>query len=274
MTESNLPSFERPPLIETATSVQFMQLSKLSNAQVALFWDHKLRSEYPEHAYAEPIVSQSEQFSELPRKRPQFPMLKVGPFPPARLQMISKDKYRMVQMQNDRLVFNWRQLDKGTYPRWQETRGQFICALSKFREFLKEENIGELKPSQWEVTYVNHFLAGEDWKSPDDWEGLVPGLIGTGIKLPQLEKESLSTSIHFEIQPRKGRLHVELNHGFRSIEDKETEILILQLVARGPIESEDERDLMDGLDLGRSVIVKAFVELTGAEAQNRWGYKK
>ena len=31
---------------------------------------------------------------------------------------------------------------------------------------------------------------------------------------------------------------------------------------------------MDGLDLGRSVIVKAFVELTGAEAQNRWGYKK
>lgn len=274
MTESALPSFERPPLIETATSVQFTQLSALSNAQIALFWDHKLRSEYPEHAYAEPIMSQSEQFSERPRKRPQFPMLRMGPFPPARLQMISKDKYRMVQMQNDRLVFNWRQLDKGAYPRWQETREQFIRALLKFREFLNEENIGELKPNQWEVTYVNHILAGEDWKSPDDWEKLVPGLVGAGLKLPQLEKESLSTRIQLAIKPRKGRLHIELNHGFQSTEDEETEILTLQLVARGPVESEDETELMDGLDLGRSVIVRAFAELTGIEAHNRWGREK
>lgn len=263
MTESRLPSFERPPLIETATSVQFGQLSRLSNAQVALFWDHKLRREYPDHTYTGPISAQSEQFSELPRKRPQFPMLKVGSFPPARLQMMSEDNYRMVQMQNDRLVFNWRRLDKGVYPRWKETR-----------EFLKEENIGELKPNQWEVTYVNHFLAGEDWKSSDDWVGLVPGLIGAGLKMPQLEQESLSVGIHLEIKPRKGRLHVELNHGFRSTEDEETEILTLQLVARGPVESEDESELMNGLDLGRSVIVRAFAELTGDEAHKRWGLEK
>ncbi|MCH8822647.1 MAG: TIGR04255 family protein [Planctomycetes bacterium] len=261
-------------MIETATSVQFIQLSGLSNAQVALFWDHKLRSDYPEHTNTGPISSQSEQFSELPRKRPQFPILKVGAFPPARLQMMSKDNHQMVQMQNDRLVFNWRRLDKGTYPRWKMTREKFRDALSKFREFLKEENIGELKPKQWEVTYVNHFLAGEDWKSPDDWEALVPGLIGTGIKLPQLEKESLGTRIQLEIKPRKGRLHVELNHGFRSTEDEETEILTLQLVARGPVESEDETELMNGLDLGRSVIVRAFAELTGAEAHKRWGREK
>lgn len=274
MTESRLPSFERPPLIETATSVQFIQLSRLSNAQVALFWDQKLRSEYPEHTYTGSITPQSEQFSELPRKRPQFPMLKVGSFPPARLQMMSEDNYRMVQMQNDRLVFNWRRLDKGVYPRWKETREKFCDTLSKFREFLKEERIGELKPNQWEVTYVNHFLAGEDWKSSDDWVGLVPGLIGAGLKMPQLEQESLSVGIHLEIKPRKGRLHIELNHGFMSTEDVETEILTLQLVARGPIESEDETELMDGLDLGRSVIVRAFFELTGAEAHKRWGLEK
>src|ERR1035437_8819995 len=112
----DLPSFKKPPVIETAISVQFKSVDGLTNAHLGLFWDRHLREAYPKVVDAELITPQTEVFGENIRRRLRLPSFRIGPSEAAmRLQMISEDDQTMVQIQNGRLVFTWRKMKDGAY---------------------------------------------------------------------------------------------------------------------------------------------------------------
>jgi uncharacterized protein (TIGR04255 family) len=263
-------SFQNPPLIETATSVQFNPLPKLGNAMLALLWNEQFRDEYPRPHDAEPIEPQVERFGEGPPPRVQS-MFRIGPFPGSRLMMVSDDDHWMIQGQNGRIVFNWRKLGTGEYPRWEETLPRFEQAYQKLKQFVEAQKLGSIEPDQWEVTYANHLVQGADWKTPQDWPNLVPGVMGKPKTVEGLCTESATGALHLEIEPRRGRLHVELEHGVRRVGDKTEQILVLQLTARGVVEQRDDASLIAGLNLGHSSIVNTFVQITGESAHARWG---
>jgi uncharacterized protein (TIGR04255 family) len=263
-------SFRNPPLIETATSVQFNPLPKLGNAMLAMLWNEHFRDEYPRPHDAEPIEPQVERFGDGPPPRVQ-PMFRIGPFPGSRLMMASDDDHWMVQAQNGRIVFNWRKLGTGEYPRWEETLPRFEQAYGKLKDFLDSQKIGSIEPDQWEVTYANHLVQGEDWQTPADWPNLVPGILGRPRTVEGLHVESATGALHLEIEPQRGRLHVELEHGVRGAGDRIEQILVLQLTARGFVEQRDDASLIAGLNLGRSLIVNTFVQITGDSAHAKWG---
>ena len=147
-----LPSFRNPPVIETALSVQFQPLKRMSNAHLGLFWN-RVRETSPKLQAADPIEPQIERFgTELPRAR--FPQLRIAAsHPAARLRMSSEDGHVMLQLQNGRLVFNWRRLDGGNeYPRWTQVEPQFQAALRELTAFAETEELGAIEPNQWEVT--------------------------------------------------------------------------------------------------------------------------
>jgi len=263
-------SFRNPPLIETATSVQFNPLPKLGNAMLALLWNEQFRDEYPRPHDAGPIEPQVERFEEGPPPRIQS-VFRFGSFPGARLMMASDDNHWMVQAQNGRIVFNWRKLGTGEYPRWEQTLPRFEHAYQKLKRFVEARKIGSIEPDQWEVTYANHLVQGADWQTPQDWAQLVPGVVGCPRAVEGLRMESATGGLHLEIEPRRGRLHVELEHGVRRIGEKNEQILVLQLTARGNVEQGDDASLIAGLNLGRSLIVQTFVQITGEAAHARWG---
>lgn len=271
---NRLPEFERPPLVETATSVQFNELPKLTNALIAVFWDRHLRTEYPQAEETHPIEHQFERFTEQPGERPRFPRMKLVPFPPSRLQMTTADGHRMVQVQNGRLVLNWRRLSGGVYPRWSTTFPLLQRAMGQLRQFLSAEGIGELEPNQWEVVYVNHLPRGIEWSKPHDWPALLPGLFGHMVSLPNLGTESASAGLRLEIQPRAGRLHVDANYGISGSPEEGVEVLSLQFTARGAVDLGNTDGYTNGLNLGRSVIVQTFAAITGSEAHQRWGRRQ
>ena len=82
----------------------------------------------------------------------------------------------------------------------------------------------------------------------------------------------MRTTWHYEIEPNRGRLHVDVQSAKRESEE-EAEILIMKLTARGPIATTSDSILGDGLNFGHEAIVRAFKEITGAPA-HQYGEEK
>jgi uncharacterized protein (TIGR04255 family) len=265
----DLPSFKNPPLIETAMSVQFKPVEGFTNAHLGLFWN-QLRDEYPKVEDAQPIVSQEELFDDkIQRVRlPRFRI--VAGEAASRLQMSSRDGRTMVQLQNGRLVFNWRRMENERYPHWNEVHSKFEAAITVLRAFLGDQNLKDIEPKQWEVTYVNHLLKGRDWNEPADWSLLVPGLLGAIPNARTAAIESLGCNYRFLLPDKAGRLHIDLYHGMTSTEVDGIEVLVLQLTARGSLDSAGGRDISAGLAIGHAAIVRKFAEVTGPQAQKNW----
>lgn len=264
-----LPSYRDPPVVETALSVQFKPVKGLRNAHLGLFWQ-QVRDDFPTVNDAEPIESQEETFGGHRQRLPSF-RFATG-HQGARLQMEARDGHMMIQLQNGRLVYNWRRLDDGRYPRWDQVHPGFQNALTRFGSFLEAESLPRVEPTQWEVTYVNKFIRGREWQISAEWMDVIPGLIGTATHLRTASLETVRTSWHFVLPERAGRLHVDLTHGFAGPEEDAEEFLILQLTTRGGIDEEKGHGLNWGLNTGRKAIVRAFSEITGKAVQaTTWG---
>lgn len=258
-------------MVETAVSVQFKPLPTFSNAHLGLFWA-RVRADYPNKSDADPIEPQTERFGSEAVRQPRLPTFRIVPSQAAaRLQMSSASGDTMIQLQNGRLVFNWRRLPSGVYPRWAKVRPAFDNAVNKLNEFVAEEKIGAIQPNQWEVTYVNHLIKGREWSSPDTLNRVVPGLVGGAVRPPVGSLETLACNWHVCLPQNLGRLHIDLFHGFAGLEDGAPEILSLQLTARGGIQPESGHDLGSGLELGRSAIVTMFNAITSQEMHVLWG---
>ncbi len=268
--ESELPTFKKPPLVETAIGVQFQVIDGLKNAHLATFWQ-SIRDDFPKIFDVELLPEQIESFGEQARRMSRFPSFRIGSSGgAARMQMASLDDQEMVQVQNGRLVFNWRQTPGGEYPRWRRVFPRFTAHLGKFSKVLAENGLGRMTPVQWEVVYVNHLTKGRDWSSPMDWPMLLPGLIGDVSKISVGALESIGYSAHIGLPQARGRVHMDLYNGFSGIEGNAPETLVFQITARGGLLEPRLDSVYDGLQLGHVAIVQTFCDLTGREAQAGW----
>lgn len=222
-----------------------------------------------------PLIEPSfEHFGDGEAWGPPSGQLKLTRNPSARVQIRNGAADRMIQVQNGRLHYNWLGKTGGPYPRYQAVKPEFDDVLRRFKEFLADENLKELRPNQWEVTYVNHLPKGTVWRSPNDWRNVLVGVPGPGPDAGFVRLESFGGECHFEIEPKLGRLHIRAGHARIGSEATE-EILLLTLTARGPVSAQaDEGLTLDGgLDLGREAIVKTFGEITSESAQAFWGLR-
>jgi len=266
-----LPKFRNPPVVETVLGVQFKPLPRFGNWHLGAFYAGLDREVWPEVTEAPPLRLQHETFGEQAIVEPGF-RLEMVPQAPLRLKIRDRDGVRMIQVQNGRLHYNWLNWltteQERQYPTYPKVRPEFDEAWLRFREFLDHERVGPVITDQWEVTYLNHIPKETVWNTAEDWSFLFPQLLGAADKLQAATLENASGDWRFEIEPRRGRLHVELRQGLKPGGDRR-EILVLKLTARGPIE-EGGLSLDDGLNLGRETIVKSFKEITSEKAHEYW----
>jgi uncharacterized protein (TIGR04255 family) len=269
-----LPDYDNPPVVETVLGVQFERLLRFKNAHLGAFWKTLDADEWPVVQDAPPLAPQFERF-EKPAPWAKGVQLQLTQDPANRLQIKNKDGDRMIQLQNNRLHFNWIGESGGRYPRYERVRDGLEWALRKFVEFVEQEHVGDFRPNQWEVTYVNHIPQGSVWNTPTDWSFFKP-LAGVSTVDNLLQGESFGGEWHFVIPRQKGRLHVQWHHGLKSAPEKsENEIVRLMFTARGPIEEGGDKlqTITDALNLGRRTIVSSFKELMSDDANKHWGLK-
>ena len=266
---SGSPDFERPPVVETVLGLEFEPLESWGIPHFGLYWA-ELRNEFAKFEIQPPLGSVIEQFGGQlvgpPQAQVQF---SVEP-PSPRCWFMNQAGTRLLQVQDNRFLQNWRQQDGvEPYPRYRNLRPSFEREWGRFCAFLKSQSIQLPRIVQCEVTYVNHIERGQLWRSFDElgrllrpWADSWPGSF-----LPA--PESALINLRFGIPDNRGRLHVHLRHAIRH--GDAMEILQLNLTARGAPRSSDISDILDWFDLGREWIVRGFADITTDEAHKVWG---
>lgn len=262
-------TFRHPPVVETVLGIQFERIQGLTNAHFGAFWQQR-KASWPQVDDAPPLEEQFETFGkQLGWNRAL--QLKLTQSPSVRAQIRNVAGDRMIQLQNCRLHYNWIGRPGQEYPRYRTVRPEFDQVLREFREFVSEQALGELIVNQWEVTYVNHMLRGKLWDRPEEWATLFASLPVLASTPESTRLEGFGGHWHFEIEPQRGRLHVELQHAFVGGDDKQ-EALVMKLTARGPVQNDQDATVAvdEGLNLGHDIIVTSFRDLTSQEAHDYW----
>jgi uncharacterized protein (TIGR04255 family) len=270
MPKGKLPRFRKPPVVETVLGVQFQRFRELTNGHLGAFWRRVAEAGLGNKRWtivkdAAPLPSAYEEFEEV-GWHPEH-LLQISNDPSARLQIRNDRGDAMIQVQNGRIHYNWIGTRDEEYPSYKVVRPIFDRLVSLWTEFLTENGLGDLRPNQWEVTYVNHIPQGSVWHSPTDWADVLPGLLGRCGESGGTRFESMSGAWQFEFPEKAGRLHVDLKHGLSSGKSP-VRILRLTLTARGPVNEKTPWER--GLDLGHGALVLAFRDLTSAAAHAAW----
>lgn len=278
---TNLPEFENPPVVEVVLSVQFSELRNFGTVHAGLLWDKRFRKSYPifsEHGSIEPrFETFGTQLAGAPKLK--FVTLPSPPLP--RLWFVNRRKTELVQIQDDRFLHNWRKIKHGTaYPRYEKIKEKFFREIRFFERFLKEESIGEIKPNQCEVTYVNHIecLGNIDIRKMVEKVFRTISTVKKNVKdlgasLPEFEDIQFTSRyiIRDSEKAPVGRLTAVVKSG--TIEGDHP-IISFELTARGAPLSADLDGVSKFFDIGRESIVRGFTAMTTPKMHQVWNRSK
>jgi uncharacterized protein (TIGR04255 family) len=259
-----LPKFKRPPVVETALSVQFAPLTSFSIPHFGLFWS-EIRADYPKQEMKPPLGNVVEDLA-----RPPVPArigIQLTAEPEARCWFLNGLGTELVQLQRDRFVRNWRKVTGSEdYPSYDALKPRFERDWNRLLHFLAREELGKPEVNQCEVTYINHLPVDvEKLGSLHRFARVVSEESGGGF-LP--EPETAQLQLRYIMGDKKGRLHVGVQPGVRR--DDRRPVLQLGLTARGTPASSRTDDILAWFDLGHEWVVRGFADFTRSEMHTTW----
>lgn len=246
-----LPSFTDPPVREVALGVGFRPLSGLRAVQLGPLWD-QWRERFPQLEEQPPLPPSGD-------VRVGF-AVSVGPPPMSRHWFLSPDGDRLVQMQADRLVVNWRQTAGQDYPRYDALREELVERLDDVQRFSSDGGWGPLAPTDVEVTYVN-LVQGQDGQRPA-LEAVLEGVTGPAVPGAAVETQ-LARHYRWSDAPETD---LTLTAGAGATPDA----LVLTLVARGRVGEPQIEASLTALDTAHERLVRAFTAATRASMHQAW----
>ncbi len=262
--EKELPDYSEPPVVEVACGVIFDPLRNLLAPHFGLLWE-QFREEYPQCQEVPPLTAVSESFEQGGAQRLRVGFGTLPPLP--RIWFHHKSGNGLIQLQRDRFHYNWRKVGPlDAYPHYESVIGCFKKHFEQVEAFLRDNSMPEIRPVQYEMTYVNHIeltspLGAVGAVFPDfDWQG------NRARFLPV--PEAINWQMAFPMPSQSGRLHVTVSNAIR-VHDKKP-IINLELTARGvPRESPKDR-VGEWFDIAHEWIVRGFTDLTSDNVHELW----
>jgi uncharacterized protein (TIGR04255 family) len=249
-----LPSFRKPPVVEVAMAIAFAPLPGL---QFAAFADLRLRwmADYP--------LTEEQLFLEKPQSAQEGIRVEFGP-PPRRIWLISPQKERVIQIQRDRLIANWRSFasaENNEYPRYQPLRDEFLHRWADFEKFIAEQGIAtSVTPQTAEVTYIN-LVKGEADEQIEISSVLKMNKEG---ELWRAHTRSTAVTQTWEFPDVQTTLTTAAN-----IDNSAPDCpVVMHLSANTQIH--EGRSIGSALDLAHDFVVGTFGVITTDEMQRRW----
>lgn len=258
---SELPSFENPPVAEVVCGVLFDKLEKLTIPHFGGLWH--CFPDYTGCREVMPLMPVLERFEGLPPTEEQ----ELAEVPLPRVWFVHKDQNGIIQVQRDRFLHNWKKVKvDDQYPRYGYVKKLFHEHLATFENFLSERSLGTLTPRQYEMTYVNNIPRGQGWEELADLGQVFPDFAWNNrddrfLDVPQ----GRHIRANFLVPDRTARLHASI----RNAEQNGNPLVVFELTVRG-ISPDPSRDAMwRWFDMAREWIVRGFADLTGEEIQQK-----
>ncbi len=257
----SLVNFDNPPINEVVCGVGFRSLGRLFSPYLGRWWSEILK-DFPNVKMADPIIGPTEQSA--------FPILE-------RTMLVSKDESQMIQLQPSRFYYNWvRARDDQIYPRFSKVYSTFDGWFSKFEKFIRRNNIGEIDPTEYTLTYVNYIPEGDGWNVLADVHRVLPDI--SWRKSRKRRYISEPADIHFRyifpIHEQPGRVTATIQRGVRRSD--QVSILRLELAAQAAkadgLPGHNAESMSEWFEAAREAIVLGFVDLTDESVQVKyWG---
>jgi uncharacterized protein (TIGR04255 family) len=250
--------------------VQFEPIKTFRQAHVGLFWN-QIRADYP--------TTQDQPRLETPIEAldagfgwPSMQLELIDSPPVHRAWFASGDESLLIQVQDDRLIHNWRYRGR-EYPRFEPLLDLFWSHVSKYESVMTDAGLTLTPIQQAEVTYINWIAAEamEQFFRPSIASEI--DILGIGPK-PDLERWAARYPVR-EQSELVGRLAVEAQPGRRVEEGKVLTGFQLSLTFRAPVIAGASQDSISSLlGVGRNAIVKTFAEVTTETMHQEWGRTK
>ncbi len=252
-----LPSYRKPPVDEVVSGMRFQVPSGLRITHVGLLWD-RFRKEYPNIEHAFPIAM----------AKGEIPTDSVTGLPLPRVWFINEKDDQLIQFQSDRFYYNWRRR-KDEYPRYQFVIKNFEYLLNTILEFFSEFGLGQFKPLEYELTYINHIPQGQGWSSPGNLEEVFADLNWNPSAHTFLPNPSaISWQNDFELPGNKGHLNTILRMATRTAD--KVPVLVLELRTTSTGELSIGSEFREWFDLAHEWIVRGFTDLTTPSVHKIW----
>jgi uncharacterized protein (TIGR04255 family) len=236
---------------------------------LGLLWE-RYRARYPRVEQQPPLSPIREQFESKPLSI-SF-SLEGGVFPMPRLWFLNAHGTRLIQVQRDFFVINWRKLDtEAEYPRYQSIRQTLIEEFGRFQDFLVEQQIAMTPVVQTELTYVNHIDARQADGTRKPLSEIVRIWTGESRsgRLPQFEEASFHARyVMLNGETATGRLHINLEPQLFTRDY--APVYALTLITRGAPPSADFEGALSSLDTGHEAIVEGFTAITTEQMHVLW----
>ena len=264
-----LPNFAAPPLVETSLGIQFDGLPKYTSLAAADFLA-LLEGEFPIVEEHPPLDPTFETFgpadSKLSNPRLEIIQAPISP----RFFFVSPERTELVQLQRDRLFFNWRQTErKEIYPRYRYVRERLAVQLSRLVEWADRANLGSINPTQCEALYLNRIPLRDVTGEQCGLSYVFPwfsGLSGTTEDGVFTYRRRLLNDSNEPV----ARLFFNMRYGTDEEGHREAQLF---LIVRGKPEYSTMEGCLEFIDAARAVIVHTFTEITSPEAHEIWDRK-
>lgn len=263
---SDSPSamFDAPPLFEVSYSLQFEPIEDLHLGLFGLMWD-LYRDRYQRVSHDNELAHQIEKFGVIPRELPSFQFLKSAPFP--RIKFESDDDQFLIQLQRDRFIFNWRNLDGlFEYPRYDRLKEKFLQEFGVFESFLLANSLKSPSFDQVEFTYVNHMEVA-DLTVGDVFNAVVHSSSFSN----ELELESFSLNLKHLIKrdgDSLGRIYATMEKVDRKSDG--VALYVLKFLTRTHPMNTTLDGVIEVMDIMRDEINRDFLSLTTPKMHKKW----
>lgn len=145
--------FRQPPINEMALGMQFASFLPLRTLDYADAWTAFGRDAYPNYVEVPALDPIS-----LPDASNQIVFqIPLGGQQPMRFWFLSETQERLIQLQANRLLFNWRRLNNAdaVYPSYKTLIDTYFNIYETFARFTAERNF-QIQPQIADLTYINH----------------------------------------------------------------------------------------------------------------------
>ena len=265
---TDFPSYRRPPVAEVVCGLQYTPLAQLHLAHVGRYWA-EIQGAFPlvEEKLPTPHVVErvgGTSAAEAPRE-----LLERMPWP--RTWFMEEAKRRLIQVQRDKFIYNWRKLDpQDDYPRYQVISDEFFQHWRGFLDFLNNLSLPSPMPDLCELAYVNLIPRGQGWESIQDAYSLFSFVDWPGQMRFLPVPGDVRCLLQFEMPDNSGRLHVDLSLARWDVTG-DLPVLRLSLMARGrPVEEVSSDSLRSWFDVAHEWIVRGFVDLVDRRTDDLW----
>lgn len=262
-----LPDYSAPPVVESSVGIQFDGLVNYHSLDAGSFWA-RIKAEFPAIEEMPPLEPAFETFgaNDGAFRQPQLQIL-PAPIQP-RFFFLSQNGGELVQLQKDRLSFNWRKRDEdASYPRYPHVKDRLREQLNHLYAWAKEGNLGQIVPTQCEAVYVNRIPLQDADGNQCGLSYIFPWLEGLKGRT-----EDGTFSFRRRLNDEGGtpiaRLSLDIRYGTDHGGEREAQLVLL--VRGRPKEPTIEASL-ELVDAEREVIVRTFTDITAETAHRMWG---